>query len=272
MRSYVVITGAARGIGAETAQRLVAAGARVALLDRDRGAVEATASRLGAGALPLVADVTDEQGLRDAVAEAARAHGAPDVVIANAGVISTDPLTDGTSATDLQRVLDVNVVGVARTVDAMLPYLLETRGYLLIVASMAAAVHLPRMGAYAASKAAVEAYADALRTELAGSGVDVGVAYFSFVQTDMVDRLFADPAASTVKRRAPALFGYGRFLQAGTAAEALTQAVRTRKRRVLRPRLYWPLLGAARLAHPLVEAYLRRSMSPGDHRQISTRD
>ena len=261
MVGSVVITGAARGIGAETARRLVASGARVALVDRDAAAVRATADALGA--LPVEADVGEAHSVAGALRAAAEAHGAPDVVIANAGIISTEPLTGGSSAQDLARVLDVNVLGVARTVDAALPYLRATRGYLLIVASMAAAVHLPRMGAYAASKAAVEAYADALRTELAPTGVDVGVAYFSFVQTGMVEALFADDAAAHVKRRAPLLFGYGRFLRVGSAADALVRAVRGRRRRVLRPRVYWPLLGAARAAHPLVEAYLRRTHATG---------
>ena len=82
-----------------------------------------------------------------------------------------------------------------RTVRACLPHVIERQGYVLVVASLAAAIHGPGMAAYAASKAGAEAFADSLRVEVKRLGVDVGVAYFGFIDTDLVRGADAHPAA-----------------------------------------------------------------------------
>ena len=85
-----------------------------------------------------------------------------------------------------ERTIEVNLLGVWRTVRACLPHVIERRGYVLVIASLAAAFHAPGMAAYAASKAGAEAFADSLRVEVTHLGVDVGVGYFAFIDTDMV--------------------------------------------------------------------------------------
>jgi short-subunit dehydrogenase len=89
-------------------------------------------------------------------------------------------------------VIEVNLLGSVATARAFLPALLAAEGYFLQVASLAAIAPAPLMGAYCASKAGVEAFAHALRAEVAHQGVDVGVAYLTWTDTDMVRAADAD--------------------------------------------------------------------------------
>ena len=93
----------------------------------------------------------------------------------------------------------MNVIGVYHTLRAAGPHISHPDGYALPVASLAAAVHLPLLGAYSASKAAVEALGNTLRVELAAAGAKVGVAYFAELDTDMTSRGFGTEAAAKVK-------------------------------------------------------------------------
>jgi NAD(P)-dependent dehydrogenase (short-subunit alcohol dehydrogenase family) len=97
-----------------------------------------------------------------------------------------------------ERTIDVNLLGVHYTLRAAGPHIAHERGYALAIASLAAAVHPPLVGAYSASKAGVEALADSLRIELAPSGARVGVAYFAELDTDMVRRGFGTAAAKRI--------------------------------------------------------------------------
>ena len=86
-----------------------------------------------------------------------------------------------------------------------LPHLIASRGYCLVVSSLAALIHAPGMAAYAASKAGVEAFADSLRAEVRHLGVDVGVAYFSWIATDMVTSADQHPVFGKFRKSAPGL-------------------------------------------------------------------
>jgi short-subunit dehydrogenase len=107
-----------------------------------------------------------------------------DAVVANAGIATGGPLLLA-DATSFDRVIEVNLLGSVRTARAFLPALVASRGYYLQIASAAAIVPLPMMAAYCASKSGVEAFAHAVRTEVAHHGVDVGVANLSWTDTDM---------------------------------------------------------------------------------------
>ncbi|MUL62979.1 hypothetical protein BOO86_00765 [Mycobacterium sp. CBMA 234] len=186
--TVVLITGAGSGIGAETARQLAGRGARVVLLDRDLNAVEALVRSLDNSArhLAIQADVTNSEGLEDAVQQAVSVFGGIDVVVANAGVAEA-----GTVAVSriesLVRTVDVNLSGVIRTVHATLPHVTDRRGYFLLVSSAAALKNVPGGSSYAASKAGVEAFAGALRLEVAHKGVAVGVAHPAWIRTPMYD-------------------------------------------------------------------------------------
>ncbi|MFI9383016.1 SDR family oxidoreductase [Kutzneria sp. NPDC052558] len=202
----VLITGAARGIGAETARRLSALGASVALVGLEREQLEATAEECGPQAGAWEADVTDWAALEAAVAGVKARYGRVDVVMANAGIAaggfvrSIDPAA-------FERTIEINLLGVWRTVRVCLPHLIESRGYCLVVSSLAAVSHAPGMSAYAASKAGVDAFADSLRAEVRHLGVDVGTAYFSWIATDMVTSADQHPVLGKMRGRLPGPLG-----------------------------------------------------------------
>lgn len=181
----VLITGAARGIGAESAKRIAARGGRVALLGLEPEELERTAAECGPDAIWFELDVRDADALEGAVDQVVERFGGIDVAMANAGVAAAN-LVRESSQEALELVLDINLVSAIRTLRLCLPHVIERRGYLLPVASMAALGNAPTLSAYSASKAGLEAFANSLRMEVRHLGVDVGVAYFSWIDTEMV--------------------------------------------------------------------------------------
>ena len=246
----VLITGAARGIGAESARRLAAKGAKVALLGLEPDALKEVAAACGPAAVWFEVDVTDSDALERTIDAAAESLGGLDVAIANAGV-GSGGMVQSMDPAEWERVIDINVVGVYRTVRACLPHLRASRGYVLPVASFAAIAHAPLMSAYAASKAAVEAFSNALRVEIRHQGIDVGVAYFSWIDTEMVRGMEARPAYKAMRDslRPPA----SSVTPLATAVDALVRGVEKRARIVASPwwlRYVIPLRG---LVQPLAE-------------------
>ena len=114
-----------------------------------------------------------------------------------------------------ERIIEVNLLGVYRTINVCLPHVIERRGYVLPVASIAAAVHAPGMSAYSATKAGVEALGDSLRGEVKHLGVDVGVAYYSWIDTDMVRGADTHPAAQFMRGEAAGPGGQDLHRRAG---------------------------------------------------------
>jgi NAD(P)-dependent dehydrogenase (short-subunit alcohol dehydrogenase family) len=132
-----LVTGAARGIGYETARALLVRGASVAVVDLDRAAAEAAAGQLhDTRALGLAADVTDRGALQRAVATTVERFGGLDVVVANAGIASRGATFRAMSSESFDRVIDVNLLGVARTVETTLPQVIARGGHLVLVASI----------------------------------------------------------------------------------------------------------------------------------------
>ncbi len=141
----------------------------------------------------------DRDQVEATVEAAVEQLGGLDIVMANAGVAAQLPLVGGDPAV-FERTLEVNVLGVYYTLRAAGAQIAHPNGYALAVSSLAAAVHPPLLGAYSASKAAVEALADSLRIELHSSGARVGVAYFGELETDMTHRRFGTKAARQMNR------------------------------------------------------------------------
>jgi len=181
----VLITGAARGIGAETARRVVAKGARVSLVGLEPERLRALAGELGERAAWFEADVTDQAQVDGAVAGTVAAFGGIDVVLANAGVGNSGTVAI-TPVEVLLRTIEINLDGVVRTVSAALPHITQRGGYVMIVSSTAAFTMAPGMAPYAASKAAVEQFANCLRLEVAHKGVSVGSVHPGWIDTDLV--------------------------------------------------------------------------------------
>ena len=182
----VLITGGARGIGAETAKALAAKGAKVILTDLDRAALDETAAAIGSDhCLAVVADVCDLPSMEAAVTAGVDRFGHLDAAIANAGIASYGSVMN-TDPAAFKRVLDINVLGVFHTARATLPALVESRGYFLVVSSLAAFAAAPGLAAYNASKAGAEHFANALRLEMHHQGVAVGCAHMSWIDTPLV--------------------------------------------------------------------------------------
>ena len=252
----VLITGASRGIGLEAARRLHARGARVAMVGLEPEELERRASELGDRAWWFEADVTDLEAMEAAAAGAAERFGGIDVVIANAGIAANGTVASIDPAA-FDKTIEVNVLGVFRTVRAALPYVTARQGYVLVVASAAALVHTPMLAAYTASKAGAEAFADALRMEVAHTGTKVGVAYFSFIDTDMVRRGFERPSARAGRERLGTAFS--RWAPVSEVGDAIVAGVERRARHVLVPRSLRPLIYLRSLVQPLAEWQTRRA-------------
>jgi NAD(P)-dependent dehydrogenase (short-subunit alcohol dehydrogenase family) len=251
----VVITGAARGIGSLLARRLHQRGARVALLGLEPELLEGVAAECG-DAPWFECDVTDRDAVESAVTDAVDRLGGLDVAVANAGIGGQHTLVDGDDSV-WDATMAVNLSGTYNLVRAAGPHVAHPGGYFLLTASLAAAVHLPLMSAYCASKAAVESLGDSLRLELAPSGAKVGVAYYAELDTDMTSRGFATKAAEGMP-----IGGQGRLPVSPVepAIDALERGIERRSRRVVSPRWVAAVLPIRMIAQRVVETQARRGL------------
>jgi NAD(P)-dependent dehydrogenase (short-subunit alcohol dehydrogenase family) len=229
----------------------------VALVGLEPDLLAAVAGECGPDAAWFEADVTDPGSLGDAVDGAVERFGGLDVCIANAG-ISGGGLVKLAQYEAIERTIEINLLGAVRTLQTALPHVVERRGYLLAVASLAATVHAPGMAAYAASKAGIEAFADSMRTELRHHGVGVGVAYFSFIDTDMVRGADERRGYRYLKQklRGP----MSRSLPVSEAAGAIADGVERRARWVVVPRRGVALVASRAIPQLLSERLTARQM------------
>jgi NAD(P)-dependent dehydrogenase (short-subunit alcohol dehydrogenase family) len=267
----ILITGAARGIGAATAKRLYGRGAQLVLAGIEPDVLARTAAECG-DALAVVCDVRDREQVEAAVEAAVEHLDGLDVVVANAGVAAQLPLVGGDPEV-FERTIEVNLLGVYYTLRAAGPHIGHENGYALAISSLAAALHPPLLGAYCASKAGVEALADSLRIELYPSGARVGVAYFAELDTDMVRRGFATAAAQKMgEARRPGR----RVAPLDAGVDAIERGIARRSRRVIAPRWVGAALPMRMLVQRGVEAATRSSIQSvleialNEHAPLST--
>ena len=247
-----IVTGAARGIGLATAEELSRRGASVVVVDLADDAAAAAAESLPGPAMGRGADVTDRGAMQAVVAEAAERFGGVDVIVANAGIASRGATVRATSSETFERVLDVNLNGVHRSVTAALPEIVRRRGHVVVVASVYAFVNGVGAAAYAMSKAGVEQFGRALRVELAAHGAGASVAYFGFIDTAMVHQaLDADPAFEASQRAVPKVLQ--KRLPPAEAGKAIVRGIERRQPRIIRPRR-WAALSVMRgIVNPLLD-------------------
>ncbi len=261
----VFITGAARGIGAETARRLHRKGANVALVGLEPERLERLAAELGERAAAFEADVCDYEALQRAVGATVERFGGIDVGIANAGISFTGSLASA-PIEQVERTLAVNLLGVWRTDRALISQITERRGYLLNISSLSAVAHAPMMGPYTTAKAGVEALSDALRMETAPSGAKVGCAYFGFIDTDLVRASFAQPSTERVRDNSPSFLT--KPAPVSKAVDAIERGIERRAARLWSPRWIGAMIAARGLIQPLTE---RRMLSDPDSLRESMR-
>jgi short-subunit dehydrogenase len=241
-----LVTGASRGIGREIAAALARRGAAVGLVARSGGELADLAAELGPRAVALEADVGDRAEVEAAVERFVAACGGLDLVVANAGIAHYAPLL----RQDVERVeamTRVNWLGTAYTVKAALAHM--AAGHVVIVSSAAGLRAFPSAAGYGATKAAQRAFAEALRHELAGTGVSVTTVFPGEIATHLHDH---------EKATLPAWYRGGeRGADAARLAAAVVRAVERDRRAVFYP-AYVRLLGLNSIAPGFVDAVLRR--------------
>ncbi len=246
----VLITGAARGIGAALAERLHGKGARLALAGLEPDLLARVADRCAAPWREC--DVGDPAQVERVVAELVGELGGLDVVVANAGIARQLAIVGGDPSV-MTETVRVNLLGTYHTLRVAGEHIAHRGGYALAVASLAAAVHPPLMGAYCAAKAGVEALAGSLRAELAPTGARVGVAYFAELDTDMTARGFATAATTVLTGGGPPTSATP--LKVGI--DALDRGIARRSRRIVAPRWVGLVLPFRDVAQRVIEWRLR---------------
>jgi NAD(P)-dependent dehydrogenase (short-subunit alcohol dehydrogenase family) len=252
-----LVTGAARGIGFETARQMHMRGASIAVLDLDGDQAREAAERIGERAIGIAADVTDEGAMMASVAEVVEKLGGVDVAIANAGIAQANFATSrAISGEEWARVFEVDMLGVWRTVRAALPQIVERQGQMVVVSSVYAFANGFGNTPYAVAKAGVESLGRALRVELAPHGASATVAYFGWVDTKLVQDAFAQPTSERVRELAPEW-----LLKRITPAEAgagLVRGIEERAPRVFVPK-WWRYVSALRgIINPLLDRRMER--------------
>jgi NAD(P)-dependent dehydrogenase (short-subunit alcohol dehydrogenase family) len=255
----VLITGAAGGIGAATAHALYDGGANLVLTDMTQASVDGLAARFsGDRVLPLALDVTDAEANREAVRRAVERFGRLDVCFANAGIAWRDaPATiAGCDPAEFERIVEVDLLGVWRTVRASVPEIIKNQGQVLITASIYAFLNGMANSPYAASKAAVEMLGRALRAELGGTGASASVLYPGWVTTPMTRIVFGghDTATKFLQTALPAFLRQP--IQPETVAAAVIKGLATRRARIIVPARWAPFSMMRGVFGALTDRYL----------------
>ncbi|HEU5142273.1 MAG TPA: short-chain dehydrogenase/reductase [Solirubrobacterales bacterium] len=258
-----LVTGAARGIGYETARQLHARGASVAVVDIDGDEAREAAERIGPRAIGVGADVTDPGAMNAAVAETVERFGGLDVAVANAGIAQAKLATvRGIGAEEWERVFEVDMLGVWRTVRAALPQIVARQGHVVVTGSVYSFANGVMNSPYAVAKAGVEALGRALRAELSPLGASASVTYYGWVDTKMVQDAFA-ANEGRMEQNLPAFLR--KRITPEEAGAAVARGIEERAPRIFAPK-WWRYVSALRgLINPLLDRRFER-----DRRMVQT--
>jgi short-subunit dehydrogenase len=217
-----LITGAGHGIGRQLATLLAAEGAHIAAVDRSADGLKSLVESLpGKRVACETADVTDLAGMRQAAARLEAQLGPIDLLIANAGIGKETSALDF-KAEDVAAQINVNLIGVANSVDAVLAGMRSRRrGHLVVLSSLASYRGLPFMAGYCASKAGVSALFESLRVELEPLGLNVTIVCPGWIRTALTSSI-AVPQPH--------------MMELDYAAARIVEAIRHRRRRLVFPR------------------------------------
>jgi NAD(P)-dependent dehydrogenase (short-subunit alcohol dehydrogenase family) len=247
-----LVTGAARGIGYETARQMHMRGASVAVVDLDPEQAREAAERIGERAIGIGADVADHAAIMRAVSETVERFGGLDVAVANAGIAQSQVATvRGIGSEEWERVFEVDLLGVWRTVRAALPQVVERRGHIVVTGSVYSFANGVLNSPYAVAKAGVEALGRGLRAELMPLGASASVAYFGWVDTKLVQDGFARKHSDRMQENAPAWL-FKRILP-DEAAAAVVRGIEERAPRIFAPK-WWRYVSAFRgILNPILD-------------------
>jgi NAD(P)-dependent dehydrogenase (short-subunit alcohol dehydrogenase family) len=253
-----LITGAARGIGYETARQMHMRGASVAVVDLDADQAREAAERIGERAIGIGADVTDHAAIMQAVAETVERFGALDVAIANAGIAQSKVATvRGIGSEEWERVFEVDMLGVWRTVRAALPQVVERKGHIVVTGSVYSFANGILNSPYAVAKAGVEALGRGLRAELVPLGASASVAYFGWVDTRLVQDAFERPHSDRMQENLPRILR--KRITPDEAGAAIVRGVEERAPRIFAPK-WWRYFSALRgVLNPLLDRRFDRN-------------
>jgi short-subunit dehydrogenase len=238
----ILITGASSGLGEAVARSCARAGARLALAARREDRLRALAAELeaaGTDALVLPTDMRDPEAIRAMGAAAVEQFGRVDALVANAGLGCSTPVV-WMSDEQVREQVEVNLLGVIRSAQAVLPSMLAAgSGHILAVASVAAGVVMPRAAVYGSTKAGVVAFCEGLRREVGPQGIAVTAILPGFIATPMTEgHRFPMPPARIV-------------------GDAVVRLIHRPRRQVVIPLWYSPLMTLNRLAPGVVDAAAR---------------
>jgi len=258
-----LVTGAARGIGFETARQMHLRGASVAVLDLNADEAREAAERIGERAIGLSGDVTDQSAMMNAVAEIVEKLGGLDVAVANAGIAQKQFATvRGISGEEWERVFEVDLLGVWRTVRAALPQIVERKGQMIVVSSVYAFANGFGNTPYAVAKAGVESLGRALRVELKPHGASASVAYFGWVDTKLVQDAFAQESAGRVEKLSPKWLM--KRISPAEAGAGLVRGIEEQAPRIFVPK-WWRYVSAFRgLINPLLDKRMESEPKYGE--------
>lgn len=231
-RKVAVVAGGAQGIGFLTAKKL-SSSHRVVVVDLADNGVERAAAACGADAIGVECNVIEQGEVDDAIAAIIGQTGGIDVVISTAGIGIGGALRH-THPDVVAAQLNINVTGNWRFIHGCLPQVIERKGYIIGAASAAAIAPTPALGGYCASKAGIEMLLEVLRLEVAHLGVDVGIAYFLFHDTEMVRlaRRFIPAFKQTLANQMGPMH---KIYDPERAADAIVKAVEHREHKAFSP-------------------------------------
>ena len=248
----VIISGAASGIGLELCRLFARRGASVGLIDRDKTKLEEFADELlraGTRCAVSIVDVREREQVRRAVQEIVGALGPADILIPCAGVCRASTVDDLKIA-ELEEIVRINFLGMIYVVEAVLPTMLQRRsGHIVGISSMAGLRGIPFEPAYSASKAAVAAYLESLRSELRQRGIAVTTVFPGYVQTPLLDEINGMMGADMSR---------GRALTASAAAATIVTAIDRRRSYIYLP---WAIGFSARMSRLMPPRLYDRVMS-----------
>jgi NAD(P)-dependent dehydrogenase (short-subunit alcohol dehydrogenase family) len=247
-----LVTGAARGIGFETARQLHLRGASVTVVDLDPDQARETAERIGPRAIGIGADVTDHAAIMRAVSETVERFGGLDVAVANAGIAQSQVATvRGIGTEEWERVFEVDMLGVWRTVRAALPQIVERKGHIVVTGSVYSFANGVLNSPYAVAKAGVEALGRGLRAELMPLGASAGVIYYGWVDTKLVQDGFARKHSNRMEENVPSWLL--KRIQPDEAGAATVRGIEERAPRTFAPK-WWRYVSACRgLLNPILD-------------------